>query len=267
MKIKIPHCHLLNLDFIYLRQSFTFSIPFKQLNMLTKIYICIQKRAFAMTNITLLNNYKNYLLLEKGLSNNSIDAYMTDLDKLIAYSENNRLELTSISRSQLDEFVIDLYELGVGPRSVARIISGTKSFYKYLELENKIEENPSELLESPRLGMKLPIVLAIEEVDQILSYIDVSTLEGQRNKAIIETLYSCGLRVSELIGLKFNDLFFKDNFIKVEGKGSKQRLVPISNSAILEIEKYLEHRNHIKVKQGFEDSLFLTKEVLLFLAL
>ena len=212
-----------------------------------------------MTNITLLNNYKNYLLLEKGLSNNSIDAYMTDLDKLIAFSENNNLELTNISRSQLEEFVIDLYELGVGPRSVARIISGTKSFYKYLELENKINENPSELLESPRLGMKLPIVLAIEEVDQILSSIDVSTLEGQRNKAIIETLYSCGLRVSELIGLKFNDLFFKDNFIKVEGKGSKQRLVPISNSAIQEIEKYLEHRHHITIKPGFEDSLFLTK--------
>ena len=212
-----------------------------------------------MTNIALLNNYKNYLLLEKGLSNNSIDAYLTDLDKLIAFSESNNVEVTNITRRQLDEFIIDLYELGVGPRTVARIISGTKSFYKYLELEKKIAENPSELLESPKLGMKLPVVLAIEEIDQILSLIDVSTIEGQRNRAIIETLYSCGLRVSELIGLKFNDLFFKDNFIKVEGKGSKQRLVPISNSAIQEIEKYLEHRGLLTIKPGYEDSIFLTK--------
>lgn len=217
------------------------------------------KKDYAMTNITLLNSYKNYLLLEKGLSPNSIDAYLTDLDKLVAYTENNQLEITSVTRNQLDDFIIDLYDLGVGARTVARIISGTKSFFRYLILEGKIDSDPSDLLESPKIGLKLPVVLAIEEIDAILGLIDVSTAEGQRNRAIIETLYSCGLRVSELIGLKFNELFFNDNFIKVEGKGSKQRLVPISNSAIHEIELYLKHRTHIKIKPGFEDSLFLTK--------
>lgn len=210
-------------------------------------------------NHSLIKAYTNYLTLEKGLSQNSIEAYLTDLDKLIAYTEKHNIELIHISRHELDDFIIDLYDLGIGPRTVARIISGIKSFFQYLIMEEIINDDVSELLESPKLGMKLPTVLAIEEIDKIVEQIDLSTFEGQRNRAIIETLYSCGLRVSELIGLKFNDLYFNDYFIKVEGKGSKQRLVPISDSAIKEIAKYIEHRKTIKIKAGSEDSLFLSK--------
>lgn len=207
----------------------------------------------------LTTNYRNYLLLERSLSENSIDAYMTDLAKLVSFIEDEGLKLSEVKLEHLQQFIAALYDLDIHPRSVARIISGIKSFFNFLILDNYLEVDPSELLESPKIGLKLPTVLSLDEIELLLDVIDVSTIEGQRNKAIIETLYSCGLRVSELTNMKFSDLFFDEGFIKVEGKGSKQRLVPISPSAIREIGYYLQHRHQVMVKKGSEDALFLSK--------
>lgn len=206
----------------------------------------------------IVKNYQNYLMLERSLSDNSIEAYMTDLTKLIGFVDAENLKLSEIRLEHLQQFVAILYDLGIAPRSVARIISGIKSFFSYLLLDNYLEDDPSELLESPQIGLKLPTVLTLDEIEMLISVIDVSTKEGQRNKAIIETLYSCGVRVSELTGLKFSDLFFDEGFIKVEGKGSKQRLVPISHSAIKEINNYLYFRDEFEAKKGSEDVLFLS---------
>lgn len=205
-----------------------------------------------------VGKYKRYLLLEKGLSSNTIDAYMADLQKLLDFAESRNLSLSEISFQHLEEFLAGLYDTGIKARSVARILSGVKSFFQFLMLDGYIEEDPSQLLESPKVGLKLPVVLSLEEIDAILSQIDLSTAEGTRNYAIIETLYSCGLRVSELTNLRFSDLFFDEGFIRVQGKGSKQRLVPISETAILKINNYLLHRSRQTVKRGYEDVLFLS---------
>jgi integrase/recombinase XerD len=205
-----------------------------------------------------VGKYKRYLLLEKGLSSNTIDAYMADLQKLLDFAESRNLSLSEISFQHLEEFLAGLYDTGIKARSVARILSGVKSFFQFLMLDGYIEEDPSQLLESPKVGLKLPVVLSVEEIDAILSQIDLSTAEGTRNYAIIETLYSCGLRVSELTNLRFSDLFFDEGFIRVQGKGSKQRLVPISETAILKINNYLLHRSRQTVKREYEDVLFLS---------
>lgn len=205
-----------------------------------------------------VGKYKRYLLLEKGLSSNTIDAYMADLQKLLDFAESRNLSLSEISFQHLEEFLAGLYDTGIKARSVARILSGVKSFFQFLMLDGYIEEDPSQLLESPKVGLKLPVVLSVEEIDAILSQINLSTAEGTRNYAIIETLYSCGLRVSELTNLRFSDLFFDEGFIRVQGKGSKQRLVPISETAILKINNYLLHRSRQTVKRGYEDVLFLS---------
>lgn len=212
-----------------------------------------------MQNELLVQKYKRYLLLEKGLSKNTISAYLTDLRKLIKYVEINELSVKDLKISHLEEFLAELYDQGIKARSIARVLSGIKSFYHFLFLDGYIETNPSELLESPQIGLKLPTVLSVEEIDAILSAIDVSTVEGTRNYAIIETLYSCGLRVSEVASLKFTNLFFDEGFIRVDGKGSKQRLVPISDTAIKKIKSYLNYRNTIVAKKGSEDFLFLSK--------
>lgn len=211
-----------------------------------------------MQRNSLVGKYKRYLLLEKGLSSNTIDAYMADLQKLLDFAESRNLSLSEISFQHLEEFLAGLYDTGIKARSVARILSGVKSFFQFLMLDGYIEEDPSQLLESPKVGLKLPVVLSVEEIDAILSQIDLSTAEGTRNYAIIETLYSCGLRVSELTNLRFSDLFFDEGFIRVQGKGSKQRLVPISETAILKINNYLLHRSRQTVKRGYEDVLFLS---------
>lgn len=208
---------------------------------------------------TILNKYKTYLLLERGLSENSVEAYMQDLQKLLSYMSIENVSYQSIKREHLEEFLAQLYDLGISSRSIARIISGIKSFFSFLILENYIESDPSELLDTPKVGLKLPTVLSLDEILRIMSVIDVSYFEGQRNKAIIEVLYSCGLRISELTNLKFTDLFLDEGFIKVEGKGSKQRLVPISSSAIKEINNYLLFRYEQNIKKGSEDILFLSK--------
>lgn len=205
-----------------------------------------------------IKKYKNYLLLEKSLSANSIDAYMEDLAKLSGFMANEGLKVEDIALDHLQQFIAQLYDLGISARSVARIISGIKSFFSYLELDGYIQNNPTELLDTPKIGLKLPTVLSLEEIELLLSVIDLSTKEGQRNRAILEVLYGCGLRISELTKLRFSDLFFDEGFIKVEGKGSKQRLVPISHTAINEIQKYLIYRSQIEVKKGYENALFLS---------
>lgn len=204
------------------------------------------------------DQYKRYLLLERGLSANTIDAYMRDLSKLVSFMEERNLSLKQIDYDKLQMLLDELYKQGIKPRSIARIISGLKSFFKFLVLDEFLEDNPAQILETPKVGLKLPSVLSVEEIDQILGVIDVSTVEGARNYAIIETLYSCGLRVSELTNMRFTDLYFDEGYIRVSGKGGKQRLVPISETAIKKIKSYLLHRNKINVKKGSEDVLFLS---------
>lgn len=210
------------------------------------------------TKDNIIKKYKNYLLLERSLSPNSVDAYMTDLDKLSGFLENEGLKAEEVTLDDLQQFVAQLYDLGINARSVARIISGIKSFYNFLVLDGYLQSDPTELLETPKIGLKLPTVLSLDEIELIMNSIDVSTKEGQRNRAILEVLYSCGLRISELVNIKFSDLFFDEGFIKVEGKGSKQRLVPISHTAVREIENYLYYRKNIAVKKGQENVLFLS---------
>lgn len=203
--------------------------------------------------------YKIYLQLEKSLSPNSVDAYWRDLEKLRNFAADEGKTVRDITYEDLQQFVARLHDIGIHPRSQARIISGIKSFYQFLLLEDYLPDDPTELLESPKIGMKLPEVLSVEEINAILDSIDLSTPEGQRNRAMLEVLYSCGLRVSEMINLKFSDVYPKEGFIKVEGKGSKQRLVPISETAIREINLYLPDRGRIPVKPGNEDYVFLNR--------
>ena len=217
---------------------------------------------FSLNNKQLLrviNNYRQYLKLEKSLSPNTLDAYLSDLDKLVKYANDEKLSLFTITLSNLQNFIANLHDIGIHPRSQARIISGIKSFYHFLLLEEYIEDNPADLLDSPKIGFKVPEVLTLAEIDAIINVVDVSTAEGQRNRAILETLFSCGLRVSELTNLKISKLYFDDGYVIVDGKGSKQRLVPISNRAIQEIKYYLMDRGMSIIKKGSEDTLFLNR--------
>ena len=207
----------------------------------------------------IISKYKTWLRLEKSLSANSIEAYLTDLDKLTRFVESEGKGYTDIAYQDLQQFVAQLHDIGIHPRSQARIISGIKSFYRFLLLDEYITVDPTELLESPKIGLKLPEVLTVSEINDILDSIDLSLPEGHRNRAMLEVLYSCGLRVSELTSLRYSDVYFDEGFIKVEGKGSKQRLVPISETAIREIKNYLLDRNLVAVKKGYEDVLFLSR--------
>lgn len=206
-----------------------------------------------------VSQYKTWLRLEKSLSVNSIDAYLTDLDKLSRFIESEGIGYADVTYQDLQQFVAQLHDIGIHPRSQARIISGIKSFYRFMLLDDYITIDPTELLESPKIGLKLPEVLTVNEINDILDSIDLSLPEGQRNRAMLEVLYSCGLRVSELTSLRYSDVYFDEGFIKVEGKGSKQRLVPISDTAIREIKNYLIDRNQVVVKKGYEDTLFLSR--------
>lgn len=207
----------------------------------------------------LVKQFGRYLKLERGLSSNTIEAYLSDVEKLVGFIQAEDLDWRAVTGEDLHRFVCTLQDLGIGARSQARIISGIKSFFNFLRLEKWIEQDPSELIETPKLGMKLPDVLTVEEVDAMVDSIDLMVPEGKRNRAIIETLYGCGLRVSELVGLRISDLYFPDGYIMVEGKGGKQRLVPISESAITEIRSYMEDRASIAVKRGNENILFLNR--------
>ncbi len=208
---------------------------------------------------TINEKYKMYLTLERRMSSNSIEAYIDDLQKLQSFLQTEQVSLQQVRLEHLQTFVATLYDLGISPRSIARIISGVRSFFSYLVLEDYIPQDPTELLRTPQVGQKLPTVLTIEEVNAIKDEADASIPEGVRNRAIIEVLYSCGLRISELTGLKFSDLFFDDGFIRVEGKGSKQRLVPISPLVRKEVELYLAYRQQIEPQRGCQDFVFLSK--------
>ena len=210
-------------------------------------------------SIRLLQKFKQYLLLEKGLSPNTLDAYVHDVESLFEHLEEKGLHPFDVKLEDLEEFLASLHDkAGIRPRSQARMLSGIRSFYRYLVLDGQIEADPTLLLESPKIGMTLPEVLSVEEIDSLIAVIDLSKREGQRNRAIIETMYSCGLRVSEACNLKLSDLYLNEGFIKVEGKGSKQRLVPISERAISEIMEYMTDRAEIEIKPGNEDYLFVS---------
>lgn len=211
------------------------------------------------TQEQIIKKYQQYLKLEKSLSKNTLDAYMTDLSKLLNFLQAENTGVLDVCLNDLERFSAGLHDIGIHPRSQARIISGIKSFFHFLIMADYIEADPSELLEGPKIGFKIPEVLTVEEIDTIISAINLSKNEGQRNRAMLETLYSCGLRVSELTNLKLSDLYFDEGFIKVEGKGSKQRLVPISPRAIKEIQLYFIDRNRGKIKKEYEDFVFLAR--------
>ncbi|MDR0835379.1 MAG: site-specific tyrosine recombinase XerD [Tannerella sp.] len=210
--------------------------------------------------IDIINKYVTYLSLEKGLSDNTSEAYLDDLNKLLQFIENEEnITIFTLSYNDLQHFVAQLNDLGIMARSQARIVSGIKSFYRFLFMEKLIVKDPTELLESPKTGRKLPDVLTVNEINRLIDAIDLSKPEGHRNRAMLEVLYSCGLRVSELITLKYSEVYFDEQFVIVRGKGDKQRLVPISQKALNEIRNYLINRNLINVKKGFEDTLFLNR--------
>lgn len=209
-----------------------------------------------------IKGFKSFLFLEKSLSKNTIDAYLHDLDLLERYllMTNNEKSIVQLTLSDIQSFLAWINEIGMSARSQARIISGLKSFFKHLILEDIIVANPIELIEAPKVGRKLPDTLSIAEIDKIVQAIDLSTPEGTRNKAIIETLYGCGLRVSELCSLKLSWLYFNEGFIRIIGKGDKERLVPIGSVAEKNILIYIDEiRNKLLIKKGCEDIVFLNR--------
>ena len=209
--------------------------------------------------LSLNDEYHLYLKLEKALSDNSIEAYERDLLKLETYLADIHLKAEDASNEILRDFIIEIASLGIQPRSQARVLSSIRSFYHFLIYKNKRDDDPTELLESPKTGLRLPEVLSVKEIDRIIEAIDLSKAEGQRNKAIIETLYGSGLRVSELINLELSKVYFAEGYMLVEGKGSKQRLVPLSPQSIRQIELWKVDRNLLRVKKGSEDVLFLNR--------
>ena len=208
-----------------------------------------------------IKSYQSYLRIERGLSKNTIDNYAFDIQRLCAYLEQSSINVSPIDINEelLQAFVYDVAKQ-VNARSQARIISGLKSFFSYLIFEDYRKDNPLELIESPRIGRKLPDTLSTKEIDDLIAAIDLSTAEGERNRTILETLYSCGLRVSELVGLKVSDLFFEEGFLKITGKGNKQRFVPIGVHTQRYIEMYKSTiRNQLTIQKGHEDTLFLNR--------
>ena len=211
------------------------------------------------TDVNIVKGYARYLKLERNLAQNTLDAYLNDLRKLINYIEENDLDPITLRLEDLEHFSATLHDIGIQAVSQCRILSGVRSFFRYLQLDGYRDEDPTELLESPQIGTHLPEVLSTEEVDILESAIDLSKWEGQRNKAIIEVLFSCGLRVSELVNLQISNIFFDEEFVRVIGKGSKERLVPISEKAIKEIKLWFNDRNLMKIKKGEEDFVFLNR--------
>ena len=207
----------------------------------------------------LLRRYYQYLKLEKAYSDNTIDAYIRDLKKFFDFIGNYNIDPLHVELTHFHQFAATIIDIGIGATSLYRILMGVKSFYKFLVMTCVIDDDPTELLEFPQKPQHLPDILTVEEVDMIESVIDLSSPDGQRNKAIIEILFSCGLRVSELCGLKLSDLFLDEQFIRVTGKGSKQRLVPISKKAINELNLYFTDRCHVEIKPGYEDYVFVSR--------
>ena len=208
-----------------------------------------------------IKNYQSYLKIERGLSKNSIDNYVFDIEKLCNFLEENNIDISpiAIQEETIQQFIYTISKT-INPRSQARTISGLKSFFSYLIFEDYRQSNPMELIETPRLGRKLPDTLNLEDIDKLIAAIDLTLKEGERNRAMLETLYACGLRVSELTTLKISDLFFEEGFIKITGKGNKQRFVPISSHTQKYIEIYKNtDRNLLPIQKGHEDTLFLNR--------
>ena len=211
------------------------------------------------TSKNIVTGYVRYLKLQRNMSANTLDAYQRDLQKLLHFLEGEGKEATEVELSDLQTFAAGLHDIGIGPRSQCRILSGVRSFYRYLVMDGYMEQDPTELLESPVLGEHLPEYLTPEEVDLLEDSIDLSVPEGHRNRAIIEVLFSCGLRVTELVTLKWSQLYANEKYLRIMGKGSKERLVPISDRALHEIENYMPWRNSLKIKPGEEDYVFLNR--------
>ena len=211
------------------------------------------------TSVNIVKAYQRYLKLQRGYSANTLDAYVRDLQKLMDYLEREDKQLLEVELEDLQHFAAGLHDIGIHPRSQCRILSGVRSFFRFFQLDGYRDDDPSELLESPVLGEHLPEVLSPDEVDALENSIDRSKWEGQRNRAIIEVLFSCGLRVSELVNLKLTDLYMEEQYVRVMGKGSKERLVPISPKAIKELDLWFEDRKHMDIKPGEEDFVFLNR--------
>jgi integrase/recombinase XerD len=209
--------------------------------------------------LPILKEYKVFLQLEKSLSPNTVSAYLSDVDKLFLYLSDAHITYQEAKLAHFQDFLIDLAEVGISARSQARIVSGIKSFYHFLLITNQLEDDPTDLLELPKVGLHLPEVLSVEEINAIVDVVDLSLPEGQRNRAIIEMLYGSGLRVSELVNVKLSNIDFEHAFLKVEGKGSKQRLVPLSEEADAQIRLWHIVRNELNIQKGQEDYLFLNR--------
>ena len=203
--------------------------------------------------------YVRYLKLQRNMSGNTLDAYQRDLRKLLDYLEREQLGVADVTLADLEHFSAGLHDIGIHPRSQCRILSGIRSFFKFVQLDGYRDDDPAELLESPQIGDHLPEVLSTAEVDRLEASIDLSKWEGHRNRAIIEVLFSCGLRVSELVNLKLSDLYLEEEYVRVLGKGSKERLVPISPKAIQELGYWFDDRQLMNIKPGEEDYVFLNR--------
>ena len=215
-----------------------------------------------MTWDNAIESYKTYLILEKSLSSNSVEAYLNDINKLAKYCADKHKVKTpdEVTYDILKDYLIYVSEVGVTNRTQARCISSIRSFFKFLVFDGQLENNPTRLLEAPKIGRKLPNILSVEEIDSMLNAVEMYKPEGQRNKAIIEMLYSCGLRVSELISIKLSNINFRRGIVKIDGKGNKERVIPFSKNAKEEIKRYLKvYRDYLDIEKGYEDVLFLNK--------
>lgn len=216
------------------------------------------RAAISKNDVSPLNRYKIYIRLEKSLSENTLDAYISDVVKFETFLCSEGHSLLTATIKELRSFLSTLADVGVNARSQARILSSLRSFYGFMKLDGYIESDPTELLKSPKLPLHLPEVLTLEEIDSMINSIDLSKIEGQRNRAILEMLYSCGLRVSELCNLRYSDIYFEEEFVRVLGKGDKQRLVPMSERVIAELQSYKLDRERISIKPGYGDYVFLS---------
>lgn len=207
----------------------------------------------------IIHKYIRYMKLQRNYSGNTLEAYILDINKLLKFLKDNGISPEAAKLSDIQCFAASLHDIGISPRSQCRILSGVRAFYKYLYLDGYIKDDPTELLESPKLGDHLPEVLTTEEVDRLEQAIDLSKWEGQRNKAIIEVLFSCGLRVSELVNLKMSALYLDEQFVRIMGKGNKERLVPISENTIKQLKYWFIDRSHMNIKPGEEDYVFLNR--------
>lgn len=219
------------------------------------LYLCNQMNG----EKDIVRSYVRYLKLQRNMSGNTLDAYQHDLRKLLDYLEREEKDVREVELEDLQHFAAGLHDIGIHPRSQCRILSGVRSFFRFLQLDGYREDDPTELLESPQIGEHLPEVLSPEEIDRLEASIDLSKWEGHRNRAIIEVLFSCGLRVSELVNLKLSNLYLDEEFVRVIGKGAKERLVPISKRAIDELGYWFDDRCHMTIKPGEEDYVFLNR--------